>query len=111
MKLRFEEHGRLCVVQVAGECVGESAVSLRRACHERFASGIRDLILDASETSIIDSIGLEVLLDLADASAEHKGRFILAGPEEPLKSILEITRVSDRLEIHDGVDSAARILR
>jgi hypothetical protein len=28
-----------------------------------------------------------------------------------LKSILEITRVSDRLEIHDGVDSAARILR
>jgi hypothetical protein len=28
-----------------------------------------------------------------------------------LRSILEITRISDRLEIHEGVEAAARILR
>jgi anti-anti-sigma factor len=111
MNLRFEDHGRLCVVQIDGECVGESAESLRRACNERFATGVRDLILDVSETSLIDSTGLEVLLDLADASAEQRGRCLLAAPEDLLRSILEITRISDRLEIHEGVEAAARILR
>jgi anti-anti-sigma factor len=111
MNLRFEDHGRLCVVQIDGECVGESAESLRRACNERFATGVRDLILDVSETSLIDSTGLEVLLDLADASAEQRGRCLLAAPGDLLRSILEITRISDRLEIHEGVEAAARILR
>ena len=55
MKLRFEDHGRLCVVQVDGECVGESAESLRRACVERFTGGAKDVILDVSKTSLIDS--------------------------------------------------------
>jgi anti-sigma B factor antagonist len=111
MKIRFEEHGRLCVVQIEGEFVGESADSLRRSCNERFAAGTRDLILDVSQTSMIDSLGLEVLLDLVDASVEQKGRCLLAAPGDSLRSILEITRVSDRLEIHEGVEAAARVLR
>ncbi|MDG2021296.1 MAG: STAS domain-containing protein [Phycisphaerales bacterium] len=111
MKLRFEDHGRLCVVQVDGECVGESAESLRRACVERFTGGTEDMILDVSETSLIDSIGLEVLLDVADVATERRGRCLLAAPGEPLRSILEITRIADRLEVHDAVESAARVLR
>ncbi|RPG14508.1 MAG: anti-sigma factor antagonist [Phycisphaera sp. TMED9] len=111
MKLRFEDHGRLCVVQVDGECVGESAESLRRACVERFTGGAKDVILDVSKTSLIDSAGLEVLLDLTDLATEQRGRCLLAGPEDPLRSILEITRIADRLEVHDAVESAARVLR
>ncbi|MHC4245458.1 MAG: STAS domain-containing protein [Planctomycetota bacterium] len=81
MKLRFEDHGPLCVVQVEGELVGESSDSLRRACRERLEGGSRDFILDVSTTSGID------------------------------KTVLDITRVSDRLEIHDEVASATRVLR
>jgi anti-sigma B factor antagonist len=111
MKLRFEEHGPLCVVQVEGELVGESSDSLRRACRERLEGGSRDFILDVSTTSGIDSAGLEALLDLADAATERRGRCLIAGPEASLKTVLDITRVSDRLEIHDEVASATRVLR
>ena len=41
MKLRFEDHGPLCVVQVEGELVGESSDSLRRACRERLEQSAR----------------------------------------------------------------------
>ena len=54
---------------------------------------------------------LAPLLDLADAASERRGRCLIAGPETSLKTVLDITRVSDRLEIHDEVASATRVLR
>ena len=111
MNVRFEEHGTLCVVALEGEMVGESVESVRRACLERLQSGIRDLILDLSSTVLVDSSGLEAMLDLADATNERHGRCMLASPDEGFRSVLQITRLHERLEIHSAVDAAARTIR
>ncbi|MAD19323.1 MAG: hypothetical protein CMJ52_03765 [Planctomycetaceae bacterium] len=111
MKLRFEEHGRICVVEIEGELVGDSPDALLRACRERAADGSRDFILDVSATSTVDSAGLEAMLDLADAAIERRGRCLIAGPETSLRTIFDITRVGERLEVHDGVAAATRVLR
>ena len=111
MNVRFDEHGTLCVVTLEGEMVGESVESVRRACLERIQAGVRDLILDLSSIAMVDSSGLEAMLDLADLTNERQGRCMLAAPDEGLRSILEITRLHERLEIHAAVDAAARTLR
>ncbi|MEC8320050.1 MAG: STAS domain-containing protein [Planctomycetota bacterium] len=111
MNVRFDEHGTLCVVTLEGEMVGESVESVRRACLERIQAGVRDLILDLSSIAMVDSSGLEAMLDLADLTTERQGRCMLAAPDEGLRSILEITRRHERLEIHAAVDAAARTLR
>ena len=111
MNVRFDEHGTLCVVTLEGEMVGESVESVRRACVERFQAGVRDLILDLSSTEMVDSAGLEAMLALADAAATRRGRCMIAEPDEAVRSILAITRLHERLEIHDAVETAARTIR
>lgn len=111
MNLRFEEHGPLCVVELRGELVGESVDAFRRGCLERIDAGARRFILDLADVVLVDSRGLEAMLDVADATASWQGRCVLAAPDEGLRSILEITRLHERIEIHAAVDAAARVLR
>ncbi len=111
MNVRFEEHGTLCVVDLAGELVGDSVDQVKRACMERVQTGVTDLILDLSETVLIDSMGLETLLDLADATSHKGGRCVIAAPDTGVRSVLEITRLHERMEIHAGVEQAARLIR
>lgn len=111
MNVRFEEQGTLCVVDLVGELVGESVDQVRRACLERVQAGVNNLILDLSETVLIDSCGLETLLDLADATTLRGGRCVIAAPDAAVRSVLEITRLHERMEIHAGVEQAARLVR
>lgn len=111
MNVRFEEQGTLCVVDLAGEMVGEAVDQVRRACLERVQAGVNNLIIDLSGTVVIDSIGLEALLDLADATTLRGGRCVIAAPDAGVRSVLEITRLHERMEIHVGVEQAARLIR
>ena len=110
MNLRFEEHGNLCVVELRGELVGDSVDAFRRGCLERLEAGARRFIIDLAEVVLVDSRGLEALLDLADEATGRRGRCVLAAPDAGLRSILEITRLHERIEIHAAVDAAARVL-
>ena len=50
------------------------------------------------------------MLDLVDQATERRGRCVLAAPDPGVRSILEITRLHERIEIHAAVDAAARVL-
>jgi anti-anti-sigma factor len=110
MNLRFEEHGNLCVVELRGELVGDSVDAFRRGCLERLEGGSRRFIVDLAEVVLVDSRGLEAMLDLVDQATERRGRCVLAAPDPGVRSILEITRLHERIEIHVAVDAAARVL-
>jgi len=110
MNLRFEEHGNLCVVELRGELVGDSVDAFRRGCGERLEAGARRFIIDLADVVLVDSKGLEAMLDLADEATQRSGRCVLAAPDAGMRSILEITRLHERIEIHAAVDAAARVL-
>jgi anti-sigma B factor antagonist len=110
VNLRFEEHGSLCVVEVRGELVGDSVDAFTRGCLERLEAGARRFIVDLAEVVLVDSRGLEAMLDLADEATERRGRCVLAAPDAGVRSILEITRLHERIEIHAAVEAAARVL-
>ena len=111
MNIRFDEHGTLCVVEIEGEFIGDSVDPLRRACLDRLDSGVRNLIMDLSATTLVDSSALETMLDLADAASDRRGRCMLASPDESIRSVLAVTRLHEHLEVHDAVDIAARTIR
>ena len=111
MNIRIDEHGTLCVVEIDGEFAGDSVEPLRRARFDRLDSGVRDLILDLSSTTLVDSAALETMLDLADAASDRRGRCMLAAPEDAIRSVLAVTRLHEHLEVHDAVDIAARTIR
>jgi anti-anti-sigma factor len=61
--------------------------------------------------SFIDSAGLEALLWILEAAAEHGGQLRLVRPDPIVDKILEISRLDKRFNIHDTIESAAKSLR
>ena len=78
---------------------------------ERLDKGARNLVIDVSGAPIVDSQGLETLLELSEETVRRDGRCTLACPDPLFESILELTGLRDRLEVHDSVQEAARTLR
>ena len=111
MNITWEDHGVTSVVEVDGELVGQASDTLTRTCLERFEQGVRNLVIDLSKSPIVDSTGLETLLELTEATVERNGRCTFVSLDPLFASILELTGVGERLEIHDTVTTAARTLR
>lgn len=111
MKLSYEDHDRITVVKVSGELTADQADSFRRACQDRFDSGTRDVVLDLSYLTLIDSAGLELMLWLLDEVSDRRGHIRLVKPDEAVRKILEITRLDRRFDIHATIESAAKSLR
>lgn len=111
MKLSYEDHDRITVLTVSGELTSDQTDSIRRACLDRLASGIRDVVLDLEYLTLLDSSGLELLLWLVDELSEHAGQLRLVNPDETVRQILELTRLERRFDIHPSIESAAKSLR
>ena len=65
------------------------------------------IVLDLKNVPLIDSAGLELLLDVRDRCLQKGGAFKLARPNPLCRDILEITGVASRLDIFDDTVTAA----
>jgi anti-sigma B factor antagonist len=111
MKLSYEDHDAITVMTVSGDLTADQADSFRRACQDRFEAGIRDFVLDMEYLTLIDSAGLELLLWLMDEVTEQTGQLKIVKPDETIRSILHITRLERRFDVHESIESAAKHLR
>lgn len=64
-----------------------------------FNNGHRNIEVDLSQTSFVDSCGLGALIGLHKAAATRQGKLILANPQQPIQQILELTRLDGIFEI------------
>lgn len=111
MKLSYEDHARISVLTVSGELTIDQTDAFRRAVQERFDTGIREIVLNAEHLRLLDSAGLEAMLWLAETVASHNGHLRLVRPDETVRTILRITRLDRRFNVHESVESAAKSLR
>lgn len=111
MKLSYEDHNTISVLTVSGELTVDQGDAFRRACQDRLAAGIRDIVLDIEHLALIDSAGLELLLWLTEEIGRRNGQVRLVKPDENIDKILQLTRLQRRFNIHPSVESAAKSLR
>lgn len=111
MKFSYEDHGSTSVLTLSGELMADQADQFRRACQDRFEAGTRDIVLDLEHLTLIDSVGLELLLWLMDEVSERRGQLRLVSPEEVVCKIFEITRLERRFNVHETIEAAAKSLR
>ncbi|HWB20489.1 MAG TPA: STAS domain-containing protein [Phycisphaerales bacterium] len=111
MKLSYEDHGPVTVLTVSGELTADQADSFRRACQDRFEAGIKSVVLNLEYLTLVDSIGLELLLWIRDQVLDRNGHLRLVKVDETVGKILELTRLVRKFELHGTVESAARSLR
>jgi anti-sigma B factor antagonist len=111
MKLSYEDHGRISVLTLSGELTIDQTDTFRRTCQDRFDNGAREIVLNMEHLRMLDSAGLESLLWLAESVTGQNGHLRLVRPDETVRTILRITRLDRRFNVHDSVEAAAKSLR
>lgn len=86
--------------------IGKDIEYAKREIFELIQNCSKDLILDLSEISFIDSSGLGAIASFKNTALLHKKNIILAGVSFQLNRMLEITGLSQIFEIHPTKEEA-----
>ena len=93
--------GRRTLVALSGEADATTAAELRETLATQLDTGARQVTVDASGLSFLDSASLRVLILAARALRGRHGRLVFARPQPLVARLLEITG-ADRLLDVDG---------
>jgi len=72
---------------------------LERECRERLAAGCRELVVDFSETEIVNSVGVSILLGVIDSAQGNGTKVVLSGVNAPTIELFEMLGVTRHVEI------------
>ena len=112
MTIKCDEYNGICVLSIDGDFSGEAGAAVRRCAVERMEQRqAANFIVDLEKSGFVDSSALEALLWLKRRCDELSGRVRIAGADENCRKILEITRLAQRFDCHQNVESALKAMR
>ena len=109
-KLRVTTDRRegVAVVEATGEIDLETADTFAAALRAQLAAGVDGIVVDLLEVPFMDSSGLKQLLA---ASNELRDRLVVVlSPGSPVRRLLELAEISDRIAVRENEDDAVAAL-
>jgi anti-sigma B factor antagonist len=101
-----------CRVTVEGELDERTSQTLRQQLVVLVEQGCRQVVVDLRRTVVIESAGLQVLVDAMRAMEELGGALILRAPSREVYELGRVRRLGDLLAtVNDAVDEAEAIHR
>ena len=94
------------VFPLEGEIDLHVSPGISASLKSKIAEKPKQLVVDLSRVSYIDSSGLAVLIEAMQNVAGYGGKFALAGLQESVRPIFEIARLDQVFRIYPDVDSA-----
>jgi anti-anti-sigma factor len=92
------------VVRVEGELDMATSVSLEEALGPTEAG--RQLVIDLTDCTFLDSSAVRLLVGAARAAEESEGKISLVASDPGILRVLEIAAVDTMLPVHESLDSA-----
>lgn len=106
MGYSVDREGDVTVVGVEGELVVGNRQELKDEVLTRLGEGDDKFVLDFEHASYIDSSGLGVLVSLSKRIREQGGELRLAGLDDDLRTLFELTRLDTLFQIADDRNAA-----
>ena len=105
---QVEYRGDICILAISGRLAsGLHDVQLRDKTQEIKSLDCRKLVVDIRALDSIGSSGISFFVELyTSVTKRPDGRFVLAGPSDRVREVLEITRLTTILTLADDLDSA-----
>ena len=97
---------RFNVLSLKGEIDLHVSPSITASLNERIDKKPERLVVDLSDVSYIDSAGLAALIQAMQKVEGYGGKFMLAGLQETVRSIFEISRLDQVFQIFSDADAA-----
>jgi len=80
---------------------------LEVAAKEAYDNGMRNLVIDLSNSDSLTSIGIRALVVIHKMLAAESGRHLkLAGVASSIREVLDVAGITQFIEIHETVDEA-----
>ncbi|MFJ2029768.1 STAS domain-containing protein [Streptosporangium sp. NPDC087985] len=106
--LSCDVHERATVIRVGGELGFHSAPLLREQLDRAWGSGTAFLIVDLTDVTFCDSVGLSELVSALQHSEAVGTPFVLSGVHGYLERVLTITGLRKAFEVHPSPEDALR---
>lgn len=94
------------VVGVDGQLIVGNRHDLKQKVLDAIEVGDRKVLIDFTDTGYIDSSGLGVLVSLSKKLREVDGELRLAGLNDDLRTLFELTKLDTLFKITDTPDEA-----
>ena len=106
MAFQVSMSGDVTVIDVEGQLIVGNRQTLKRTVLDEVEGGKRKFVVDFSSTSYIDSSGLGVLVSLSKKISEQGGELRLAGLNEDLRTLFELTKLDTLFKISESREEA-----
>lgn len=106
MSFTISKQGDISVVAIEGQLIVSNRQELKQKMLEELEGGGRKFLVDFTATGYIDSSGLGVLVSLSKKIREQGGELRLAGLNDDLRTLFELTKLDTLFQITDSRDQA-----
>lgn len=110
MILSHQKKQGLDIVNIAGRFVMADAPEAREKLKAIIEAGERQLVVDLSGVTFIDTSGLSVLISAYKQIRAGNGRMVLCGIPGNVRTLLELTRLNEIFELFASTDAAFAVL-
>ena len=104
--VRKDDGSGVVVVNVDGQLIVGNRHELKQKILDALQSGEKRFVIDFTRTGYIDSSGLGVLVSLSKKIREVGGDLRLAGLNEDLHTLFELTKLDTLFAIVDSTEDA-----
>ena len=108
MEIEELNHGAVAVVRPIGPLTQNDAERLKTQMLEVRVKSLGRLVLDASSVPFIDSRGLEILVEVSQQLTQTGRALKIAGINDVLREVFELTELTREFEHFTDVNSAVR---
>ncbi len=106
MDCQVQDHGSKAVLLLKGRLDASTAKELKDIFTDQLKGGRLKLILDLSALTFIDSSGLGTIVAGLRGFSSKGGDICVAGMNDQVRTLFELTRLSRVFTSFDSVDSA-----
>jgi len=107
MAFNVRKHSNgVLVIEVDGQLIVGNRQELKQRVLDALEAGDRKFLIDFTKTGYIDSSGLGVLVSLSKKIRDEGGDLRLAGLNEDLKTLFELTKLDTLFAITDSAEQA-----
>ncbi len=108
MKIRIQDYNNIAIVELQGEWDSDSVELFQNTTADIIAAHKAGIVLDMSDLGFIGSAGLGQLLHVQDRCNENNCQLRLAGLNEILTKVLEVTRLANKFECYAELTEAVK---
>ena len=106
LEIRSETRPGVAIVHVKGDATAVAIDPMRQAIAAAIATKSPKVVIDLSGTTFLSSPGLAVLVQAMQLVKRGGGTLVLAGPDERVRGIFEISRLTDVFTIAPTLEAA-----